>query len=256
MNTNFDSILDESLEGSASGKEPVPKDLTSQEVKELQGLLATAQQVKGDLQKAAPSPQFVAWLEARLLQRAQEPGEADRLRTRMALWPRAVLASLTLVLVLGAGSVWAAQGSGPGEVLYPLKRSSEQVALWVIRDPRGRANLHLIFADRRLGEVERLKENQDELQALILQEVTEDTDQAWTLISQLPPENRRDFILRFVQDRERHQEFLRKIHDRLPPRAQQAVLRALESARRDHDRALRALQELGPPSDPPNNNKP
>ncbi|MBI2941690.1 MAG: hypothetical protein HYY04_14765 [Chloroflexi bacterium] len=72
---------------------------------------------------------------------------------RGAFWLRPVAAVLALGLVLGAG-VTASAHTLPGDPLYPARVLAEQAQLTVVQDDRGRAELHLRFAARRLEDLE------------------------------------------------------------------------------------------------------
>ena len=63
---------------------------------------------------------------------------------------------LALVLVSGGTVVFAAQGSQPNQVLYPVKLLSEDVQLGLAARPENQFQLNLQFASRRLDEIDRL----------------------------------------------------------------------------------------------------
>ncbi len=66
-----------------------------------------------------------------------------------------VMAMLALIL-LGGGAVYAADGSLPGDTLYPVKRSVEALQLAASFTDRSDALLRLDFAGRRLAEARQL----------------------------------------------------------------------------------------------------
>jgi len=73
------------------------------------------------------------------------------------------MASVILVIVLalsalGAGTVYAAQDSLPGDALYSVKLATEQAGMMLVRDDAARAERALSFAERRMGEMEALAE--------------------------------------------------------------------------------------------------
>ncbi|MCB0190440.1 MAG: hypothetical protein KDJ65_00705 [Anaerolineae bacterium] len=63
--------------------------------------------------------------------------------------------------LLGGGLVLAAEGSLPGQALYPIKRLSETIQLNVAPDIRQRQRLEETFNQRRLEEVDRLTESNE-----------------------------------------------------------------------------------------------
>jgi hypothetical protein len=69
------------------------------------------------------------------------------------------LAITILVMILVAASsltVYAAQGSLPGEPLYSIKSASEDIRLSMTVSPQARLNLTLDFTNRRMSEIESL----------------------------------------------------------------------------------------------------
>ncbi|HEX9890283.1 MAG TPA: DUF5667 domain-containing protein [Nitriliruptorales bacterium] len=72
-------------------------------------------------------------------------------------------AAVTAFTAFGGGAVAVAQEAVPGDVLYGMKRASEQVRLVIERDPAGDAELHLGFAEERLTELQSAPGAADEL---------------------------------------------------------------------------------------------
>jgi hypothetical protein len=68
----------------------------------------------------------------------------------------AVCLMLALLLVSSGTVVYAAQGSQPNQILYPVKLLSEDVRLRLAVKPQRQFQLNLIFADRRLDEIDKL----------------------------------------------------------------------------------------------------
>ena len=75
------------------------------------------------------------------------------------------MASVILVIVLalsalGAGTVYAAQDSLPGDALYSVKLATEQAGMMLVRDDAARAERALSFADKRVREMVALAEKE------------------------------------------------------------------------------------------------
>jgi hypothetical protein len=68
-------------------------------------------------------------------------------------------AVLALLILFGGGTltVYASQGSLPGDRLYPVKTLSEDTLLSLTASPDKRVSLNLEFADRRLAEMAKLQ---------------------------------------------------------------------------------------------------
>jgi hypothetical protein len=94
---------------------------------------------------------------ARVLGHAAEMREASR-RPRGAgfvLRRFATAMLLTVVLLLsGTGIVSASSGALPGDNLYPVKRSWEEVRLWFTFSPEGREELESEYEQERLDEID------------------------------------------------------------------------------------------------------
>jgi hypothetical protein len=88
------------------------------------------------------------------------PARAGALRRRLV----AVTAGSLAVLMLTAGSaVGLAQGADPDDVLYGVKRASEQAWLAVPRGSERAAEVHLALAERRIDEAQRAPEHAERL---------------------------------------------------------------------------------------------
>jgi hypothetical protein len=70
----------------------------------------------------------------------------------------AILAAVIGTTAVGGGLTWAASDSLPGEVLYPVKLTGEDLRLSFASTPEGQVELALQFADERVAEVEALVE--------------------------------------------------------------------------------------------------
>ncbi len=89
---------------------------------------------------------------------------------RHSSWSRWLLVLLLTLLVSGCllvgGTVWAAQGSLPGDPLYAVKQLTEDGQRLLARSPRQRAELELRLATRRLEELQRCAPTSCGLKAL------------------------------------------------------------------------------------------
>jgi hypothetical protein len=84
------------------------------------------------------------------------PTPVESLATRRV--PRAAVPVLALVMMMSSSgmALAASQSSLPGDVLYPVKRGTEQAQLIFARSPEARAQLQLSFAQTRLEEIRRI----------------------------------------------------------------------------------------------------
>lgn len=126
---------------------------------ELRPILKTAVKARSAA-SVEPSPDVVKRSRARVMQRAAELRESKaspRQRVIPAFSRLAISFALTaLFLASGAGLVNASASALPGENLYPVKRSWENIRLFFIFDPQLREMMRDEFENERLHEVNEL----------------------------------------------------------------------------------------------------
>ncbi len=154
--TSFDDILDECLERLFSAEGTVEQCLEAypEHAAELAPLLRTAVAARQAV-SIEPNTDFKARARYQFL------AEVDRRQSRLR-WPRigwqrrwamAGLAALVIVVV-GSGTVVAADSSMPGSALYPVKLATERVRLAMTFSDVGRAEYLARMIDRRVDEID------------------------------------------------------------------------------------------------------
>jgi Domain of unknown function (DUF5667) len=125
--------------------------------KELRALLKIAAALKPD--EVSPSPEFKTRAKLHLFD-DQQPAPmkiSDRIRGWFALTPVKISASVLLGVVIfaaaGGGTVYAAQSSTPGQILYPIKTGVENIQLTLTTSHVEKARLYLQLAQRRINEM-------------------------------------------------------------------------------------------------------
>jgi len=101
-----------------------------------------------------PSPKLAAAV------RARATGQRRAAQRPVWRWATIVALSLFLFLVLTGGIIRAATNALPGDALYPIKRTAEQVHLMLIPDPVARERYqHQLTETRReeIGDIIRLR---------------------------------------------------------------------------------------------------
>ena len=96
---------------------------------------------------------------ARVLQHAAAMRESARKPRRVRFMFTRFATSLALALVFllgGTRIVSASSGALPGDNLYPVKRSWEEIRLWFVFSPEGREELESEYEQERLNEVDEL----------------------------------------------------------------------------------------------------
>lgn len=128
---------------------------------ELRPILETSAQAK-ELSAPVPSADVVRRNRAKLLQRAAEMREAKVKSLPRGIWfsssrrVAVTLVVLAIVFASGTGLVRAASTTLPGDNLYPVKRTWEDVNLLFTFDPQKRDSLEIEHENERLGELREL----------------------------------------------------------------------------------------------------
>lgn len=191
MKENLDNVLDERLAQLLAEDETLEESLTQPE---LEPLLRLAGEIKA-LPRPEPNPRALRATQARVREAAIWKKEAARrgglspgwlTGQRVSLAFARVMAVVVVVAVIGLGTVAASADSLPHSPLYPVKRTSERVQLFLTFSPSGKAHLHLFFAERRLNETMELMSCCHSIDDAILMSMLEQTDTAIKIICTLP----------------------------------------------------------------------
>ena len=87
--------------------------------------------------------------------------------------------ALTVVLLIAIGSMAAlSTRSLPGDLLYPIKLTTEKVQFAFVRAPEGKAELRLTFAEKRLNELIRTVEQRGNLDETVLRRLLQEGELA------------------------------------------------------------------------------
>ena len=170
----FEDILVQCIEDIKTGRSSIEDclDKYSSMREQLEPLLRIALAIR-EPPDVKPSPSFKVKARVWLMDQIHE-------RQPVTKWPwfrynsqvkpipyirRFSMASVILVIILthsalGGGTVYAAQDSLPGEVLYPVKLATEQIRMMLPGDDVIKAEQVLSFAERRVGEIEALAEKE------------------------------------------------------------------------------------------------
>jgi len=130
---------------------------------ELRPILEAAVSAKNKAMFTVP-PEIVRRNRAKLLQHAAEMRESHRKRSPLAIWSvplRRIVVTLTVLAVVfasGTGLVRAASMTLPGDNLYPVKRTWEDVLILITFNSQKREFLELEQENERLEEMQELFE--------------------------------------------------------------------------------------------------
>ncbi|MBN1312787.1 MAG: hypothetical protein JXB30_15340 [Anaerolineae bacterium] len=221
-------------------------------------MLAQSLRVAVRLQEAqaiTPSTQFTAEASERLKKRLQTSRRKPTLHKKPVLWtfsPRrwaTLPAALGLFAALSActtGVVYASDSASPGDPLYGIDRSVEQVRISVTRNPNQLLRLQVALTDERLEEAEDLTRRGDTED---LEVALNNYDQSVSDITQLAGmtgEQEEEALSQLVdQSLSKHQARLEVLLDKVPEQAQKGIERALEASSKGRDKALEAINKHG-----------
>ena len=148
------------------------------------------------------------------------------------------------VLVTGSGTVYAAQGSLPGDVLYGVKIASEQARTALVFDPAGKVERYLASAERRIEEMDALADlGRTEYLANAATGFAEAIDK----VSGEAGRDGRDEVLERVSlATSHHLSVLDAVLDKVPEQARDAVEAARAASLKGQETALKALAKHNP----------
>jgi hypothetical protein len=161
---------------------------------------------------------------------------------RRSLATVTVAVLIAVVLLAGGGTVYAATGALPGDALYPLKTTVEDVRLAVSLSGARDAELRLTFAARRLEEAATLLEkNRPEDVGQALANYTVQIESALASFqedSPLLPDEQAALANQMAVDLARHRARLTALLNQVPGAARPAVELAVATSGAALDRAL------------------
>ncbi|MGB2583848.1 MAG: DUF5667 domain-containing protein, partial [Dehalococcoidia bacterium] len=189
MNRGFDDILDACLDRITQKGDSIEQCLESypEQAGELEPLLRAALSVK-DVSSIEPRTEFQRMAKARLLSAVAAKKEKEG-RRRLPLWSwqqrwAVALAVVLALVMMGGGTVAASTNSLPGDVLYPVKTTTERVQAFFTFGKEAKANLCMRFAERRIVEIEALAERERNIPESVLSVMNAETDRAIALANQ------------------------------------------------------------------------
>lgn len=158
---------------------------------ELRSLLHLAGAVK---QMPGPVPRPEAVQQA--IRNVRQMARTDTRTARRFSWRAFMLHPVTvrtalaavLVIVLGWTTVGLSAASLPGEFLYPVKRLSEQVRYFFTTSSEGKAEMHILFADRRTEEFIMTFEPGERIDQRLLESMLREAASAQQFVDELPAE--------------------------------------------------------------------
>jgi hypothetical protein len=162
-------------------------------------------------------------------------------------WQRRLAVAFAVILVLfliGAGTVTASASSLPGDILYPVKTTTERVQGFFTFGNEAKASFHIKLAQRRLNEIEALAGKNRTISQSLLDIMNEETERAIELIIKNKPAGK-ELISRLIGLTSNQKTVLAKVMEEAPPQLKLRLKEALKRSERAHGRAA-LLEEILP----------
>jgi hypothetical protein len=156
----FDNIFNECLEHLLTGQETVEQCLQRYPAyaKELEPLLRTVM-LMHKVTDVKPSEEFRARARYQMqLKMAQSGSPAKRVVRVMPRWAIAACTAM-LVFVLGGGAVLASQNVMPGNLLYAVKLTTENIQVRLAGSEESKTELYVAMSNKRIAEMDWMVNN-------------------------------------------------------------------------------------------------
>ena len=217
--------------------------LHPQHQEELSELLVLSTSIK-NLNRIQPSKEFVSNSPSQLMAKLpdQQFTFGDKIRKvyqagfqipphRMA-WARAFII-LALVIILGTSVVYAADSAGPGDLLYQLDRSIEQIRLRITSDPQEIAKIRLAHAAERLEEAAKsIERSEFENSTFAFKAYQSEIEQLPPLMEQSNNQNQIAIEAMINEGLTIHEETLRRLMNSAPEDALDSIQNAINASRK------------------------
>lgn len=141
----------------------------------------------------------------------------------------AIAFSIVILLVSGSGISFAAEGSAPGNILYPVKKANERMLSSLILSEEFQANWELKKAERRLVEAEKLA-SQAELEEDKIASIENDFEEHARTINERIAELQLDNKFREAAELSSDFETSLKAHDKILTRIIKSKTNAISGA--------------------------
>ena len=167
--------------------------------------------------------------------------------------PLVVLALLAVVGAGGAATV-VSRGSIPGDILYPVKETTENVRVATAFSDESKAKVHLAIADEKLNEIEKLEARGKSADKIIAatERLEKNQGKAIEKLEKAQSEGKdvTAIVARLQSNLERQQSVLARVLEKVPEQAKAAIQRAMENSQGGLIKAQEMqTEEKGKPDD-------
>lgn len=242
MDKGFEDILDTCLDRIMFKGDSVEQCLESypEHETELEPVLRAAYSFMA-ASDIKPRHEFQRDAKARLLA-VLEAKVGDREKRRLHFWGwqrrwAVVVAVILALFMIGGSTVTASSNSLPGDVLYPVKTTTEKVRMFFAFGKESRTGLHIKLAERRLGEMELLAGKKRNVPASLLEAMHSETERAIDLLGGIEA-SKKELVSRVVGLTSNQKMVLMRMVKQAPPEVQAKFRQALQRSELVHRRAV------------------
>jgi len=161
---------------------------------------------------------------------AKKPVQKGRRRS-WALRLASVIAVLALVLGGMGGTVYAAQASGPDDLLYGVKTLTEEIQISLETDPQERLDLYTQFASRRLTEIQAQVDAGEEVSEKALALLEKHTQKMLEEAAQMGEQGLGNALRQIEQNLQKQNQMMAELGKEHPQGGSPGLLKAQEKIR-------------------------
>ncbi len=187
--------------------------------------------------------------QARNIQPRRTPARTSKTRVRAPLrksWvPRmaTILAVVLFALSSIGGTVYAAQDSLPGDLLYPVKTFAEDIQIGLESDPEERLDLYASFANRRLEEIEAQIQAGEDISPKVLARLEKLSEKMLQQAAQVGEKGLENALRQIQQALEKQNQMMEKLQKQTPGKGENGLVNAQEKIQERLELVDNGLQE-------------
>jgi hypothetical protein len=139
------------------------------------------------------------------------------------------LAFVLIVILISWSTASLSGDSLPGDILYPIKLTTEKVRFYLTTDPEGKAELRLVYSEERMRELVRYLDEKKKLNTQVLKAMLDEAALAVDNISRLPKDKAIVCCLKLEYLCAFHKDVLERLKSKVPSSQSQELDNAIQA---------------------------
>ncbi len=160
-------------------------------------------------------------------------------------WAKA-LAFVLILVFISWGAVNLSADSLPGDILYPVKLTTEKVRCFLTIEPEGKAKLRLAYSEERAQELVRYFDEKGELNIRVLQAMLDEAALTMDNIPRLPKDKGIAYCLKLEQLCRFQEEVLEGLKSKVPLIQRQELDNATKICQHRHEWVGKVIKDKAP----------